>query len=161
MYSNILKDMKSHSLSEPPTDSEESESTGESEDGANDAGVVDYGTYAEVCTKYRKTCTALQEREVEVKELRKQNEAKSLTVKLLQDRLQCYGSIANEADDKVTASADKTVQLQHIIAEQKQVIQTLLGTNGKETNLEKVHTQWECDCRSSICTSSAGRSCEC
>ena len=147
MYSSILKDMKSHSLSEPPTDSEESDSAGDSEEGANDAGVVDYGTYAEVCAKYRKTCTALQEREAEVKELRKQNEAKSLTVKLLQDRLQCYGSMTNEVNDTSLPSADKTVQLQHIIAEQKQVIQTLLGTDGKETNLEKVEEGFACDCR--------------
>ena len=160
MYSSILKDMKSHSLSEPPTDSEDSEPTEDSETGANDAGVVDYGTYAEVCAKYRKTCTALQEREAEVKELRKQNEAKSLTVKLLQDRLQCYGSMANEADDKTVTSADKTVQLQHIIAEQKQVIQTLLGADGKESHLEKVYDGVQCDCRSSICTSSVERSCE-
>ena len=108
----------------------ETESSHEIEDDRTNSGVVDYDTYNKVCEDYRKTCIALQEREAEVADLLKQNEAKALTVKLLQDRLQLYGVTVNSEPLSVTPvsnSDDQTVQLQNIICDQKQVIQTLLG----------------------------------
>lgn len=119
----------------------ETESSHEIEDDRTNSGVVDYDTYNKVCEDYRKTCIALQEREAEVADLLKQNEAKALTVKLLQDRLQLYGVTVNSEPLSVTPvsnSDDQTVQLQNIICDQKQVIQTLLGGNGEKGGFEKV-----------------------
>ena len=104
---------------------------------------VDYDTYNKVCEDYRKTCIALQEREAEVADLLKQNEAKALTVKLLQDRLQLYGVTVNDESPSlppVSDLDDQAVQLQKIIHDQKQVIQTLLGGNGEKGGFEKVES---------------------
>lgn len=144
MYNDILTDMKKHKSPEvsesesisPPLSPNESEDESQS-------GVVDYGTYSKVCEDYRKTCIALQEREADVAELIKQNEAKSLAIKLLQDRLQLYG-VTMDGDGSAPSevpfsqSDDQVFKLNAIINEQKQVIETLLGSDGKRTDLEKV-----------------------
>ena len=85
----------------------------------------------------------MQEREAEVADLLKQNEAKALTVKLLQDRLQLYGVTVNDESPSlppVSDLDDQAVQLQKIIHDQKQVIQTLLGGNGEKGGFEKVES---------------------
>ena len=142
MYNDILKDMKTQ-VEEDLTESEsenETESLHEMEDDGSNSGVVDYDTYSKVCEDYRKACIALQEREAEVADLLKQNEAKALTVKLLQDRLQLYGVAVNDTSSSTPCinTNDQVTQLQGIINDQKQVIQTLLSENGEKGGLEKV-----------------------
>lgn len=84
-----------------------------------------------MCEDYRKTTAALKERENEVASLMKDNEAKSLTIKLLKDQLLSYGSTE---DSGHAASND----LQMVIEQQKQVIHSLLNTDGKMSDMEKV-----------------------
>lgn len=149
VYNDILKDMKTQ-VEEDLTESEsenETESLHEMEDDGSNSGVVDYDTYSKVCEDYRKACIALQEREAEVADLLKQNEAKALTVKLLQDRLQLYGVAMNDTSSSTPCinTNDQVTQLQGIINDQKQVIQTLLSENGEKGGLEKVFFYSDCD----------------
>ena len=64
----------------------------------------------------------------------KENEAKGLTIKLLRDQLQSYGSITGHSDD----TPEDAKQLQTIIDQQKQMIQALLGADSSKTDIEKV-----------------------
>ena len=137
-----MKTQAEEDLTESESENE-TESSHEIEDDRSNSGVVDYDTYNKVCEDYRKTCIALQEREAEVADLLKQNEAKALTVKLLQDRLQLYGVTVNDESPSlppVSDLDDQAVQLQKNIHDQKQVIQTLLGGNGEKGGFEKVES---------------------
>ena len=144
MYNDILADMKTHKSPEVSEGESLSPSTSprDSED-ESQSGVVDYGTYSKVCEDYRKACIALQERESEVADLIKQNEAKALAVKLLQDRLQLYGvtvkgDLTTPSDVPFSQGDDQLSKLQAIINEQKHLIETLLGSDGQRTDLEQV-----------------------
>lgn len=93
--------------------------------------MIDYESYRRVCEDYRKTTAALKERENEVASLMKDNEAKSLSIKLLKDQLLSYGSTKDGA-----CSAPNDLQM--VIEQQKQVIHSLLNTDGKMSDMEKV-----------------------
>ena len=145
MYNDILADMKTHKSPEVSEGESISPSASprDSED-ESQSGVVDYGTYSKVCEDYRKACIALQERESEVADLIKQNEAKALAVKLLQDRLQLYGvtvhgDLETPSDVPFSQGDDHIAKLQAIINEQKHLIETLLGNDGQRTDLEQVN----------------------
>mgnify|MGYP001169633847 FL=1 len=115
------------------SEKEEEESLPEdsSEEEENEKSVIDYESYRRVCEDYRKTTAALKERENEVATLMKDNEAKALTIKLLKDQLLSYGS--TEAGAQAAPN-----DLQAVIEQQKQVIHSLLNTDGKWSDMEKV-----------------------
>ena len=97
--------------------------------------MIDYDLYTRVCEEYRKTSVALKDRESEVAELIKENEAKGLTIKLLRDQLQTVGSVSSDS----TGASTDVKQLQAVIDQQKQVIQSLLGIDGSKSDVEKVN----------------------
>lgn len=104
--------------------------TEDSEDETNHS-VIDYETYNRVCEDYRKTTLALKERENEVATLMKENETKSLTIKMLKDKLLSYGTTTMEKTEEVPDS-------KAIIEQQKEIIQSLLAVDGNTNNIDKV-----------------------
>ena len=114
--------------------SDEESDTEEESESEGTPTVVDYDSYARVCEDYRKTSAALKERESEVAELIKENEAKGLTIKLLRDQLQSAGSVPSNS----SAATDDVKQLHAMIDQQKQVIQSLLGIDSSKSDIEKV-----------------------
>lgn len=118
--------------------SDKSDEETESEEESDSEGtptVIDYDLYTRVCEEYRKTSAALKDRESEVAELIKENEAKGLTIKLLRDQLQTVGSVSSDS----TGASTDVKQLQAVIDQQKQVIQSLLGIDGSKSDVEKVN----------------------
>ena len=118
---------------EPFSSSSEVEEEVDSEEDSDDhtsTSVIDYETYNRVCEDYRKTTLALKERESEVASLMKELETKSLTIKMLNDKLLSYGSTiekCNSIDDS-----------REIINQQRQVIESLLSADGTTDNIDKV-----------------------
>lgn len=102
-----------------------------SSDGESEKTVVDYESYRRVCEDYRKTTAALKERENEVANLIKELEAKSLTIKLLKDQLLSYGSTGE-------SQSGSSLDLRKVVEQQKEVINSLLNTDGKNSDVEKV-----------------------
>ena len=130
LFNNILNEKQSD---EPFSSSSEVEEEVDSEEDSDDhtrTSVIDYETYNRVCEDYRKTTLALKERESEVASLMKELETKSLTIKMLNDKLLSYGSTiekCNSIDDS-----------REIINQQRQVIESLLSADGTTENIDKV-----------------------
>ena len=130
LFNNILNEKQSD---EPFSSSSEVEEEVDSEEDSDDhtrTSVIDYETYNRVCEDYRKTTLALKERESEVASLMKELETKSLTIKMLNDKLLSYGSTiekCNSIDDS-----------REIINQQRQVIESLLSADGTADNIDKV-----------------------
>ena len=133
MFNDLLLPQQKEIVSDSDKSDGESEEDDESESDITPT-VIDYDSYNRVCEEYRKTSAALKEREAEVAELIKENEAKGLTIKLLRDQLQSYSSTPSHSND----TPEDAKQLQATIDQQKQVIQALLGADSSKTDIEKV-----------------------
>ena len=133
LFNDLLHE---NTQSAPPVPSPEKEENGgvedsSSSDGESEKTVVDYESYRRVCEDYRKTTAALKERENEVANLIKELEAKSLTIKLLKDQLLSYGSTGEN-------QSGSSLDLRKVVEQQKEVINSLLNTDGKKSDVEKV-----------------------
>ena len=130
LFNDILNEkqlQEEESLS--PSSEEEKTNSDDSEEETR-SSVIDYETYTKVCEDYRKTTLALKERESEVASLMKELETKSLTIKMLNDKLLSYGS-SLEKDEAIP-------NCHEIIEQQKQIIESLLATDGSNSNIDKV-----------------------
>ena len=112
-----------------PSSEEEKTNSDDSEEETR-SSVIDYETYTKVCEDYRKTTLALKERESEVASLMKELETKSLTIKMLNDKLLSYGSSLEKYE--------AIPNCHEIIEQQKQIIESLLTTDGSNSNIDKV-----------------------
>lgn len=129
LFNDILNEKQSSESVSPISETDgENDSEEESEEESRNS-VVDYETYNRVCEDYRKTTLALKERETEVASLMKELETKSLTIKMLNDKLLSYGSV--EKSTPVSNSRE-------IIEEQRKVIESLLAADGNTGNIDKV-----------------------
>lgn len=134
LFNDILNEKQSDvtSLSSFQVD-EEVPSSEESED-ENQNSVIDYETYHRVCEDYRKTTLALKERESEVASLMKEIETKTLTIKMLNDKLLSFGS---------TMEKEENLNSKEVIKQQKQIIETLLSVDGNTGNIDKVFVMYD------------------
>jgi hypothetical protein len=85
-----------------------------------------------VCTDYRNATATLKEREVEIATLKKDIETKVLTIKLLKDQLATYGL------SSIPSNNDVPTDLQVVVTQQRQMIQSLLTIDGKTNEIDKV-----------------------
>lgn len=129
LFNGILNEKQSEDEESVSSDGDEDNgNTEDSEDETNNS-VIDYETYNRVCEDYRKTALALKERESEVATLMKENETKSLTIKMLKDKLLSYGT---------TIEKSEVLDSKAIIEQQKEIIQSLLAVDGNTNNMDKV-----------------------
>ena len=130
LFNGILNDKRGDDSPSPVATTDEENNNSDESDEEIPNPIVDYETYNRVCEDYRKTTLALKERENEVASLMKEIETKSLTIKMLNDKLLSYGSVVDKSDD-ISNSQD-------IINQQRQIIESLLAVDGNSSNIDKV-----------------------
>ena len=130
LFNDILNEKQLQEEESMSPSSEEEKTNSDDSEEETRSSVIDYETYTKVCEDYRKTTLALKERESEVASLMKELETKSLTIKMLNDKLLSYGS---------SLEKDEAIHNCHeIIEQQKQIIESLLATDGSNSNIDKV-----------------------
>ena len=130
LFNDILNEKQLEEEESMSSSSEEEKTNSDDSEEEARSSVIDYETYTKVCEDYRKTTLALKERESEVASLMKELETKSLTIKMLNDKLLSYGS-SLEKDEAIP-------NCHEIIEQQKQIIESLLTTDGSNSNIDKV-----------------------